>query len=81
MIENALFLGREENIKTISKFFNSDKDNAALIYGRCRVGKTELIKHCLFGRFVLSVKKIHLPIFIYIKMEHAMVPSMKKYGD
>ena len=37
----------KENIKAISKFFNSDKDNAALIYGRRCVGKTELIKHCL----------------------------------
>lgn len=41
------FFGRKENIKAILSFFNSDKDNAALIYGRRRVGKTELIKHCL----------------------------------
>lgn len=47
MIKENPFLGRKENIKTISNFFKSDKDAAALIYGRRRVGKTELIKHCL----------------------------------
>ena len=49
------FFGRKENIKAISKFFNSDKDNAALIYGRRRVGKTELIKHCLKGTKITSI--------------------------
>lgn len=49
------FLGRKENVKAISKFFNSDKDNAALIYGRRRVGKTELIKHCLKGTKTTSI--------------------------
>ena len=41
------FFGRKENIKAISKFLNSENDYASLIYGRRRVGKTELIKHCL----------------------------------
>lgn len=49
------FFGRKENIEAISKFFNSDKDNAALIYGRRRVGKTELIKHCLKGTKTTSI--------------------------
>ena len=49
------FFGRKENIKAISKFFNLDKDNAALIYGRRRVGKTELIKHCLKGTKSTSI--------------------------
>ena len=52
---NESFFGREENIKAISKFFNSDKDNAALIYGRRRVGKTELIKHCLGRTNAISI--------------------------
>ncbi len=47
MVEDEIFLGRKESIKSISNFLNSSKDNAALIYGRRRVGKTELIKHCL----------------------------------
>ena len=49
------FFGRKENIKAISKFFNSDKDVAALIYGRRRVGKTELIKHCLKATKTTSI--------------------------
>ena len=47
MVEDEIFLGRKESIKSISNFLNSSKDNAALIYGRRWVGKTELIKHCL----------------------------------
>ena len=49
------FFGRKENIKAISKFFSSDKDVAALIYGRRRVGKTELIKHCLKETDITSI--------------------------
>ena len=55
MAPDEPFFGRKENIKAISKFFNSDKDNAALIYGRRRVGKTELIKHCLKGTKITSI--------------------------
>lgn len=55
MASDEPFFGRKENIKAISKFFNSDKDNAALIYGRRRVGKTELIKHCLKGTKTTSI--------------------------
>ena len=47
MATGEVFFGRKENIKAISRFFNSDNNDAALIYGRRRVGKTELIKHCL----------------------------------
>ena len=41
------FLGRKEQIKKIEQFFKSNINKTALIYGRRRVGKTELIKHCL----------------------------------
>ncbi|MBQ0050492.1 MAG: AAA family ATPase [Treponema sp.] len=47
MVGEEVFLGRDEQIKTIEKFLSSDKNNAALIFGRRRVGKTELIRHCL----------------------------------
>ena len=47
MIKEELFLGRKGQSELIEKFLNSDKNNAALVYGRRRVGKTELIKHCL----------------------------------
>ncbi len=38
MFAEELFFGRKENIKAISKFFYFNKDKAALIYGRRRVG-------------------------------------------
>ena len=47
MATGEVFFGRKENIKAISRFINSDNYDAALIYGRRRVGKTELIKQCL----------------------------------
>ena len=47
MSNEDLFLGRKNQIKSIANFLNSNKNNAALVYGRRRVGKTELLKHCL----------------------------------
>lgn len=47
MAYEETFFGRKEQIKSISNFFNSKNSTAALVYGRRRVGKTELIKHCL----------------------------------
>ncbi len=49
MSNRDFFLGREEQSKSIEKFLQSDESKAAVIYGRRRVGKTELIKHCLKG--------------------------------
>lgn len=49
------FLGRKEQINLITKFLSSDKNNAALVYGRRRVGKTELIKYCLQENKSLSI--------------------------
>ena len=47
------FIGRKSQIKSIISFFESDKNHAALVYGRRRVGKTELIKHCLKENSIL----------------------------
>ena len=47
MPNEDFFLGREKELKLITNFLNSNKNNAALVYGRRRVGKTELLKHCL----------------------------------
>ena len=41
-----IFLGREEQKKILAKFFEAETKNFALVYGRRRIGKTELIKHC-----------------------------------
>ncbi|WP_295796599.1 ATP-binding protein [uncultured Treponema sp.] len=55
MIKEELFLGRKGQSELIEKFLNSDKNNAALVYGRRRVGKTELIKHCLKKTETISI--------------------------
>lgn len=41
------FLGRENQKKQIKGFLESPRQTAALVYGRRRIGKTGLIKHCL----------------------------------
>ncbi len=41
------FIGRNEELKKLNKSINSDKFNCSLIYGRRRIGKSELIKQVL----------------------------------
>lgn len=41
------FIGREEELKKLNKVLNSDFLTTSLIYGRRRVGKSELIKYAL----------------------------------
>lgn len=41
------FYGREKQKKQIHRMFQSDEQLTALIYGRRRIGKSELIKQCL----------------------------------
>ncbi len=40
-----MFIGRENELSTLNKLYNSDKFEFAVIYGRRRVGKTALISH------------------------------------
>lgn len=42
-----MFFGREEEVKEIKEALNSDKFESILIYGRRRVGKSEIIKKTL----------------------------------
>ena len=39
-----MFIGRDRELKTLCNLYASDKFEFAVIYGRRRVGKTELIK-------------------------------------
>ena len=59
------FFGREEKTKEISMFFNSDKDNAALIYGRRRVGRLIMFKECLKNNIVPFILGEDLKLFYY----------------
>jgi AAA+ ATPase superfamily predicted ATPase len=45
-----MFIGREKELKTLDKLYNSDKFEFAVIYGRRRVGKTALINQFINGK-------------------------------
>ena len=42
-----MFIGRERELKALNKLYGSSKFEFAVIYGRRRIGKTELIKQFL----------------------------------
>lgn len=53
------FLDREEEIKKVEEKYESNKSEFAVIYGRRRIGKPELIKKVIEGKhFGLIAKKI-----------------------
>ncbi len=41
------FIGRDRQIKILNDFFNASSEFAGLVYGRRRIGKTELLKQSL----------------------------------
>ncbi len=45
-----MFIGRENELNTLNRLYNSDKFEFAVIYGRRRIGKTELIKEFIKGK-------------------------------
>lgn len=49
------FFGRKSEQKRLLRAFSSEAQNATLVYGRRRVGKSELLLHCLQQRDVPSV--------------------------
>lgn len=49
------FYGREQQLKQLHRLFGKDGLQVALVYGRRRVGKSELIKQCLRGESGKSI--------------------------
>ena len=49
------FYGREQQLKQLGRLFAKSRLQAALVYGRRRVGKSELIKQCLRSQTVKSI--------------------------
>ncbi len=49
------FIGREEEQRAIQALLSSDGYKGCVIYGRRRMGKTELVKHCLMGKDIPCV--------------------------
>ena len=52
-----MLIGREKEQKAINYLLNSNEFKSIVVYGRRRLGKTELVKHC--------VKSINKPSIIY----------------
>lgn len=46
------FIGREEKTRTIGNILKKQGYQGCLIYGRRRMGKTKLVKHCLLNKNV-----------------------------
>ena len=49
-----MFIGRKRELSELNRLYNSDKFEFAVIYGRRRVGKTELI-----NQFINDKKAIY----------------------
>lgn len=45
-----MFIGRERELASLNKLYNSDKFKFVILYGRRRVGKTALINHFIDGK-------------------------------
>lgn len=71
-----MFIGREHELNTLNKLYNSDKFEFAVIYGRRRVGKTALIseftkdKDTIFFTGVETNEKQNLDNFSRCIMEY-----------
>ena len=72
-----MFIGRERELKTLNSLYDSSKFEFVVIYGRRRVGKTELINHfiaqkpAIYFMGVESNAKQNLENFSKIIMEYA----------
>lgn len=51
------FIGREDETQTINNILKKKGYQGCLIYGRRRMGKTELVKHCLLNK--------NIPVIMY----------------
>jgi AAA+ ATPase superfamily predicted ATPase len=50
----APFIGREAELRALRELHEQPGSRIAVVYGRRRVGKTELVNHAFAGEFMLS---------------------------
>ncbi len=67
------FIGREEETKVIKSILNKKGYQGCLIYGRRRMGKTELVKYCL--------KNDNIPCIIYQCKESSEEDNTKQLTE
>ena len=53
------FFGREKQVKQIIDFFKAENQSFALLFGRRRIGKTELLKHCINTSEIKDIKSVY----------------------
>lgn len=60
-----MFIGRKKELDILKGFINKASMNVGLIYGRRRVGKSELIKQALKNNdIIMSVNKLQKAIML-----------------
>ena len=63
MMNPSTVIGREEELATISRLYESERSEFLAIYGRRRVGKSFLIEEALENRFSF------MTVGLYIKVD------------
>ncbi|MCE5319207.1 MAG: ATP-binding protein, partial [Parachlamydia sp.] len=58
ILESRTFVGREAEVKTILRAAEANEASILVVYGRRRVGKTELIEHTLRHRNLLKLEGV-----------------------
>lgn len=77
-----MFVGRERELKTLNKFYKRDNFELVLLYGRRRVGKTELLtqfikdKNALFFVAEETTRKINLKKLSETYSDFIKIPSI-----
>ena len=83
-----MFVGRENELKILNRVFSSNRQESVLIYGRRRIGKTELIKKAIEdfeGEYIQECKyKISKVTQVVVDQEIEQVKNVNmsyyKYG-
>ena len=52
------FIGRKEELEKLNRAMQTDEMNFSLIYGRRRVGKSELVSQALSKKYIMNVNKL-----------------------
>lgn len=74
------FVGRAEEIALIQKLANREDAHILTVYGRRRVGKTELIEHTLKSRTLLKLEGIENGD-MQMQMDRVLHQLSKRFGD
>ena len=56
-----MFIGRKEELRSLNEYYNKSKYECAVIYGRRRVGKTELITEFIKDKKHIFFQKPDIP--------------------